>query len=52
MEYKDYYKILGIDKKAYRALAIKYHPDKNPGSKEAEEKFKLANEANEVLGKT
>jgi len=58
MDYKDYYKILGIDKKAsqdevkkaYRALAIKYHPDKNPGSKEAEEKFKLANEANEVLG--
>ncbi len=57
MDYKDYYKILGIDKKAtkeeikksFRALAIKHHPDKNPGSKEAEEKFKLVNEANEVL---
>ncbi|MEO5563140.1 MAG: J domain-containing protein [Chitinophagaceae bacterium] len=58
MEYKDYYKILGIDKKAsdvdikktYRKLAVQYHPDKNPGNKEAEEKFKLINEANEVLG--
>jgi curved DNA-binding protein len=58
MEYKDYYKILGVDKKAsqdeikkaYRKLAIQYHPDKNPGNKEAEEKFKLINEANEVLG--
>jgi curved DNA-binding protein len=57
MEYKDYYKILGVDKKAsqdeikkaYRKLAIKYHPDKNPGNKEAENKFKLINEANEVL---
>ena len=58
MEYKDYYKILGVDKKAtqdeikkaYRRLARQYHPDKNPGNKEAEEKFKLINEANEVLG--
>ena len=57
MEYKDYYKILGVDKKAtqndikkaYRGLAIKYHPDKNPDSKEAEDKFKQINEANEVL---
>jgi len=57
MNYKDYYKILGIDekasqdevKKAFRTLAVKHHPDKNPGSKEAEEKFKLVNEANEVL---
>lgn len=58
MEYKDYYKILGVDKKAsqdqikkaYRKLAVQYHPDKNPGNKEAEEKFKLINEANEVIG--
>jgi curved DNA-binding protein len=58
MEYKDYYKILGIDKKAskeevkkaFRKLAVKYHPDKNPNNKEAEEKFKLINEANEILG--
>jgi len=57
MEYKDYYKVLGVDKKAspadikkaYRVLAVKHHPDKNQGNKEAEEKFKLANEANEVL---
>ncbi len=58
MDYKDYYKILGVDKKAsqaeikkaFRTLAVKYHPDKNPDNKTAEEQFKLANEANEVLG--
>lgn len=57
MEYKDYYKILGVDKnatskdikKAYRKLAAKYHPDKNPNDKTAEAKFKEINEANEVL---
>ncbi len=57
MEYKDYYKILGVDKKAtqdeikkaYRKLAVKYHPDKNPDDKKSEEKFKEANEANDVL---
>lgn len=54
---KDYYKILGISenadadeiKKAYRKLAMKYHPDRNRDNKEAEEKFKEINEANEVL---
>lgn len=58
MEYKDYYKILGVAKsasqeeikKAYRKLAVKFHPDKNPGDKKAEEKFKEINEANDVLG--
>ncbi|MCA9977615.1 MAG: DnaJ domain-containing protein, partial [Anaerolineales bacterium] len=58
MEYKDYYKILGVSKqadekeikRAYRKLAQKYHPDKNPGNKSAEEQFKAINEANEVLG--
>jgi curved DNA-binding protein len=57
MEFQDYYKVLGVDKKAttddikkaFRKLAVRYHPDKNPGSKEAEEKFKLINEAHEVL---
>ncbi len=57
MEFKDYYKILGVDKnatqeeinKAFRKLALKYHPDKNPGDKSAEEKFKEISEANEVL---
>lgn len=56
-EKKDYYEVLGVDrsasaddiKKAYRKLAIKYHPDKNPGNKEAEEKFKEAAEAYSVL---
>ena len=55
---EDYYKILGVDKgaseseikKAYRKSAIKYHPDKNPGDKDAEAKFKQAAEAYEVLG--
>ncbi len=55
--YKDYYAILGVPrnatqeeiKRAYRRLAMKYHPDKNPGNKEAEEKFKEISEAYEVL---
>lgn len=54
----DYYEILGISthagadeiKKAYRKLALKFHPDRNPGDREAEEKFKIATEAYEVLG--
>ena len=57
MEYKDYYKILGVERKAsaddirsaYRKLAMKYHPDKNPGDKQAEDKFKDINEAYQVL---
>ena len=60
MDYKDYYKVLGVDKKAtkeeikkaYRKLALKYHPDKTKGDKAAEEKFKEINEANEVLSDT
>ncbi|MBO8477836.1 MAG: molecular chaperone DnaJ [Bacteroidetes bacterium] len=56
-EKRDYYEVLGVGrnatldeiKKAYRQLAIKYHPDKNPGNKEAEEKFKEAAEAYSVL---
>lgn len=54
---RDYYEVLGVDKnatadelkKAYRKLALKYHPDRNPGDKEAEEKFKEAAEAYDVL---
>jgi molecular chaperone DnaJ len=57
MAKRDYYEVLGVQKnaskddikKAYRKLAIQYHPDKNPGNKEAEEKFKEATEAYEVL---
>jgi curved DNA-binding protein len=57
MEYKDYYKILGVDRKAseedikraYRKLALKYHPDRNPGDKQAEDNFKEINEAYQVL---
>jgi molecular chaperone DnaJ len=54
----DYYEVLGVDrkaskediKKAYRKLALQFHPDRNPGNKEAEERFKTAAEAYEVLG--
>lgn len=57
MDFKDYYKILGVEKsastdeikKAYRKLAMKYHPDRNPDNKAYEEKFKELTEANEVL---
>jgi len=58
VEYKDYYRILGVErnadektiKRAYRRLAVQYHPDKNPGNHQAEEHFKEINEAYEVLG--
>ena len=57
MSKRDYYDILGVSKSAnadeikaaYRKLALKYHPDRNPNNKEAEEKFKEAAEAYEVL---
>jgi curved DNA-binding protein len=60
MEFIDYYQVLGIKKeateadikKAYRKMARKYHPDVNPDNKAAEQKFKQANEANEVLSHT
>ena len=57
MSKRDYYEVLGVDKgtdsgnikSAYRKLAMKYHPDRNPGDKDAEIKFKEASEAYEVL---
>jgi curved DNA-binding protein len=57
MEYKDYYKVLGVErsaskdeiKRAYRKLALKTHPDRNPGDAKAEERFKEINEAYQVL---
>src|SRR6266540_5773538 len=57
MDYKDYYKILGVDRKAsedeirkaYRKLAMQYHPDRNPNDKQAEDRFKEINEAYQVL---
>ena len=58
MEYKDYYKSLGVPRnageedirKAYRKLAMQYHPDRNPNDKQSEERFKEINEAYQVLG--
>ena len=57
MAKRDYYEILGVErgvseaelKKAYRRLAMKYHPDRSPDDKDAEEKFKEASEAYEIL---
>ncbi|NJM09704.1 MAG: DnaJ domain-containing protein [Bdellovibrionaceae bacterium] len=57
MANKDYYSVLGVSrqaspdeiKKAYRKLAMKFHPDKNPGDKSAEDRFKEATEAYDVL---
>lgn len=57
MDYKDYYKILGVERKAseddirkaYRKLAMQYHPDRNPGDRQSEERFKEINEAYQVL---
>ncbi len=57
MTKRDFYEVLGVSrtatadeiKKAYRQLALKYHPDRNPGNKEAEDKFKAAAEAYEAL---
>ena len=57
MSKRDYYEIIGVDrsaddkevKKAYRRLAMKHHPDRNPDDKESEEKFKEATEAYEIL---
>ena len=57
MEYRDYYNILGVSRSAsadeirsaYRKLAMQYHPDRNAGDKQAEEKFKEVNEAYQVL---
>src|SRR5271155_681883 len=58
MDFRDYYKTLGVEstasageiKSAYRKLARKYHPDVNPNNKDAERRFKEANEAYQVLG--